>query len=336
MRVEACCLLLGAALGGCAIDLESSSDTAPADAEPALTELAACSLLPELDGLRGRTTPLALSDAGNVVLAIRPDFDGSTASAAFELAGNCGEASTPRAARPILDVSEHGDYVGTPRAGFRTDASFLYFSLDSASGFASEGTGLARYEEGSQAFISLGLLWTSDRPSYGSAVVVDGDYVYVYGGLPARFLAADVYLARVPLERVSEPAAYEYFQGGGDWTVDPDLAGPLLEGGSMPSVAWQASRKRYLMAYTTPLAREITLRSGLGPAGPWSRPFAFGACALPFAQAFCGEVSLLPELAAEDELALSQSVDAFEAPAGASERDYWTQLVRGPIPGELP
>lgn len=235
----------------------------------------------------------------------------------------------------MLDVSAHGAGSGHPRSGVFTDASYLYFSIDSDSGTGSGGAGIARYDEASESFVSLGLLWTGDRPSYGAAAVIEGDYVYVYGGLPARFLAADVYVARVPLDLLTEPAAYEYFQGGGDWSADPDLAGPLLEGGTTPSV-WRAGPERYLMAYTTPLAQHITLRSGLGPAGPWSRPVTFGACSLPFDQAFCGEVSLLPGFAGDGELALAQTIDSFEAPETATARDFWTKVVRGPVPSELP
>jgi hypothetical protein len=327
-------LPLGALLLGCSVDLAPSAEPAPV--EVPVTELEACDLLPDLDGLRGRTTPITLPGEVDVLLSVSPDFEGSTASALFEVdGGSCDAASMPRASRPVLDVSAHGDVEGSPRSGFFSDASYLYFSLDPQNGLESAGAGIARYDEASQAFVSLGLLWTGDRPRYGSAVVLDGEYAYVYGGLPARFLAADVYLARVPLDQLAEPAAYEYFQGGGAWSNDPDLAGPLLEGGEMPSV-WRAGPERYLMAYTTPLAQHITLRSGLGPAGPWSRPVRFGACSLPFEQAFCGEVSLLPGFAAEGEVALSQTIDSFEAPAGATARDFWTKLVRGPVPSDLP
>lgn len=327
-------LSLGTLLFGCAVDLAPSAEPSPV--EVPVTELEACDLLPDLDGVRGRTTPITLPGEVDALLSVAPDFEGSSASALFEVDGRaCGASATPLASRPVLDVSMHGDVQGRPRSGVFTDASYLYFSLDPQNGLESGGAGIARYDDESEAFVSLGLLWTGDRPSYGSAVVLEGDYAYVYGGLPARFLAADVYVARVQVERLAEPAAYEYFQGGGAWSNDPDLAGPLLEGGAMPSV-WRAGPERFLMAYTTPLAQHITLRSGFAPAGPWSRPVTFGACSLPFEQAFCGEVSLLPGFAPEGQVALSQSIDSFEAPAGATARDFWTKLVRGPLPSDLP
>ena len=302
---------------------------------PAPLELESCKLFPQLDGLTGLARPVTLLDGRELTIAAHPDFEGETASGAFEGTARCGASAAPFATRPLIDASQYGaDGTATPRGGFSTDAAYVFFSLDR--GFDSQGTGIARYDADAAAFVAEAMLWTSDRPSYGSAAIVDGDYVYVYGGLPARFLAADVYLARARLDRVSHPNAYEYFQGGGEWAADADLAGPLLEGGATPSVMWHAEAERYLMAYTTPLAREITLRSGLGPAGPWSRPLALGACALPFPDAFCNEVAFLPAFAGEGEVALAQTVAHFEAPAGSKPADSWTQLVTGPLPTELP
>lgn len=334
MRAEIALLVL--ALSGCAVNLDDGDAPAAPPSTPA-RELAACRLLPELDGLQGRVTPVTLPDGRELLLAAAPDFAGDTSSAAFEGGKACGSGATALPTRPIIDVSSlANDRVGMPRGAFTTDAAYVYFSLDSAGGFATDGTGIARFDPDRGVFVAEALLWTSERPSYGSSALVDGDYVYVFGGLPARFLAADVYLARAPLERVNEPGAYEYFGGGGTWAADADLAVPLLEGGTTPSVIWHAATRRYLMAYATPLTREITLRSGLGLAGPWSRPVTFGACSLPFEQAFCGEVTFLPTLARRSELALAHGVYAFEHPAADDPAGYWTRLVSGAVPEALP
>jgi len=328
--------VMGALTTGCAVDLDPSHDEAPTD-EPA-RELRACRLLPTLDGLTGRATPVLLPNGEKLLLSAAPDFDGSRASAAFATpSGKCAEDAQPLPARPIVDVTMHGSgFVGRPRAAVTTDVAYLYFSLDAVDGSSSEGGGIARFDEDTGDFVSVGMLWTGDRPSYGSAALVEGDYVYAYGGLNARFLSADVYLTRAPLAKLTEPAAYEYFLGGGNWGPDPDLAAPIVEGGAMPSVVWHADLRRFLMAYTTPLAREITIRSGLGPSGPWSAPQSFGACALPFPEAFCAEVVILPDLARRRELALAQPVVSLEPPTSAQPSDYWTELVRGPLPSSLP
>jgi hypothetical protein len=232
-------------------------------------------------------------------------------------------------------VSQFASHViARPRAGFTTDATYLYFSLVDEHGVDSSG-GVARFDDDTGKFQALALLWTGDRPTYGAGAVVSGDFIYVYGGLAARFLSADVYLSRVAPERVTEPNAYQYF-GGSEWTPDPDLARPVVEGGQWPSVVWNAEHERFIMAYTAPLAREIQVRSGLGPSGPWSLPYILGACTLPFPEAFCAGVGHLPTFAKDGGLALAQSVTTFEAPAHATALDYWTQLVRAPWPAALP
>jgi hypothetical protein len=274
---------------------------------------------------------------GQELLVTQASIDGSQEATAFSAAsGRCGGAARALEARPVIDVSQFASRtVATPRAGFTTDAAYLYFSLVDEGGFDSSG-GIARFDDDTGKFQALALLWTSDRPTYGAAAVVSGDFVYVYGGLAARFLAADVYLSRVAPERVTEPTAYEYFGGGGEWTPDADLARPMVEGGQWPSVVWNAEHERFIMAYSAPLARAIQVRSGLGPSGPWSLPYVLGACTLPFPEAFCAGVSHLPTFADDGGVALAQSVTTFERRANAAALDYWTQLVRAPWPAALP
>lgn len=339
MLVRKCrCLALASALAcGCAIDLDARNEPTVREAGP--PPLESCALLEgQVEDLRGPVTTVSLPDSSELVVTAQATIDGSRLATAFaDVHGDCGESARALAARPVIDTSLLGtDVVVSPRSGFSSDAAYLYFSVTDDSGFASKGTGIARFDEDSSKFVAQALLWTGDRPSYGASAVLDGDFVYVYGGLAARFLAADVYLARAPLGLVAEPNAYEYFSGGGEWATDPDLANPLLEGGVSPSVRWDAAHERYVMVYTAPLAREIRVRSGLGPGGPWSLPVLLGVCTLPFPTAFCESVSQLPSFAREGELALAQGIATFEPPADATAEDYWTQLLRAPWPQNLP
>lgn len=337
MRVELL-VVLACATFGCAVPLDRDEDETPARA-PTTEPLAGCDLLSGVvDELAGGVSEVALPDGRALLVAESVELEGDRTSSAFVLGGDrCASDATPLPARPIIDVSRHGDgKVGTPRAGFAADAAYLFFSLDAPGGSASEGAGIARYDEQTSAFVSLGLLWTADRPSYGSGAWVEGDYVYAYGGLSSGFLAADVYLARAPLALVGEPAVYEYFVGGGNWGPDADSAAPIAQGGYEPSVAWDPEAQRFVMAYVEPLAREIRLRVGLGPSGPWSYPVTLGGCILPFESAFCGRVTLLPSLSRDGGLALAQAIGTFDAPESATPRDFWPQLIRAPLPEGLP
>lgn len=333
-------LLLCLLLAGCAVNLESEPEPSP-QAQPALPQLTGC--LPLADRattLTGRVSQLTLPDQSSLVLADSAALDAEASSVGFaNAAGDCLTGSSALPARPFVDTSALA--AGTrahPLASVTLSDTFLYFSADHADSLASDGIGVARWSADSGRFVAVSLLWTADRPSYGSAAALVGDELYLLGGQNARYLAADVYLARVASSELSEPSAYEYWQGGGNFGPDADTAKPLLEGGQAPTLAWSAAQARWLMLYATPLAREVTVRSGLEVSGPWSAPYPLGRCDLPASDAssFCGELTLVPALASGGGIAFTQGVSSFARPASASDRDFWTRLIRVPWPSELP
>ncbi len=334
---------IGCALSlGCAVNL----DPDPPRVRPVLgaEALAGCLPLTErVESLEGRLDALELHANRSLLIAASARFDGKEVASAFTLGedtlDDCFADLTPVRSRPLLDLASIGSGLsGRPLGGISTPGPFLFFAADSTVDFRTVGYGIARWDPKAEGFVGLSLLWTGDRPSYGSSAVVDGDFVYVYGGIAARFLAADAYVARAPIAALLEPAAYEYWAGGGAWSTNPDAALPLVEAGTSPSVAYDATHSRWLMAYTTPLASEITVRSGLGVTGPWSLPVTLGGCDLPSIDdgAFCGDVTLVPGLARNGEIALTQAVASFGRPEGATASDYWTRVVRVGWPVGVP
>jgi hypothetical protein len=150
-----------------------------------------------------------------------------------------------------------------------------------------------------------------------------------------------MFVARAAVDAIAVPGAYHYWGGGGSWVPDPDRAVPFAEGGTAPSVAWDAVRRRWLLAYAAPLATEISVRSGLGPSGPWSLPVPLGRCALPAEDpgAFCADVVLYPWLPPApngDGVLLSQQVTTFDRPAGVPDSAFGTRLVSAAWPASLP
>jgi len=339
MRVEPSLALCGLLLG-CAVNI-GQNDDGPSKPSSDVPALHGC--LPLADraaAVTGRISELSLPDQSTLVLADSANVDGVVSSVGFANAlPDCLSASTPLSARPIVDLSALGvASVALPLAAVSGSETFLYFSAQHSDGFASDGIGVARWNAENQRFDALALLWTADRPSYGSAAARVGDWVYVLGGLPARFLSADIYLARVPSAAIAEPSAYEYWQGGGNFGPDADSALPLVEGGSAPSLAFSAARERFILLYATPFAQEITVRSGLSVSGPWSAPYVLGQCDLPSSDpsAFCGDLTLFPELSSDTEIAFTQGVASFARPAASTAQDSWTRLVRAPWPENLP
>ena len=334
-------LALGAGLSlGCAVNLDPDTPLLPR--VRASNQLTGCMPAAEhVEKLEGRLGELTLADGRELLVASAASVDGLTMTTGLVLGNDetCLADAEPLPTRPLLDTSTlHTSAVGRPLAGLTTDTSYLFFAADRPDGFTNDGFGIARWDADAGRFVAVTLLWTADRPSYGSAAVVDGDYVYVFGGLAARFLAADAYLARAPLARITEPAAYEYWAGGGAYSPNADDAAPLVEAGTSPSVAWNAEHGRFILAYSSPLATDVTVRSGLGVSGPWSLPVTLGRCELPAidADAFCGDVTLLPLLAQGGGITLAQSVGSFARAPGATPADYSTKLIRAAWPSALP
>lgn len=322
---------------GCAIDLD------PAEGEPRPRQTPALDVCrPFSDvarALEGRLVAATLPDGRALIASADADVAGARGPRGFvvpALAG-CVTGATPLDASPLIDTTPLGDgLVGHPRSALVAGGdTYLYFSADFAGNFGTYGGAIARWDAGREQFVALALLWTSDRPSYGNGAIEADGYAYLYGGRAARFLAADVFLARVPLDAVAERARYEYWIGGGNWSSDADRAAALVEGGTAPHVAWHPGRARFVMLYATPLSDVITIRSGFGPTGPWSAAYTLGACDLPRG-GFCGEVTLLPSSDAGRDLALTHSVASFDRAPDADALDYWTRLARAPWPDVLP
>jgi len=352
MRVElgAAALAVAIATAGCAIRLDTAPPPPVPDGGGAPVPPPGCTPLADVATLvTGRLDSLRLGDGRVVVVAGDATVDGQRDSFVFAPPapgdpasfGDCLTAISPTPVHPAVDLSAllPGDHA-RPLAGVTTAAgSYLFFSAVHADGFAGDGFGVARWDGAVGRFVAPVWLWTADRPSYGSGAAVDGDTVYVYGGRAGDFLADDMFVARAPAGQIDVASAYVYWQGGGAWTADPDRAAPFAQGGGAPSVAWVADRARFLLAYTTPLSTAITLRSGLGPSGPWSGPVTLGPCALGAADpgAFCGDVVLNPLLASgAGEIPIAQAVATLNRPAGVADDAYRTRLVRASWPDDLP
>jgi hypothetical protein len=229
---------------------------------------------------------------------------------------------------PVLDLPSLSPLSGVVAGG----VAMLYYADPSGSiGVAAQDPVDGRFRPGAT------LLWTSDRPAFGTAAVTDGTNVYAIGCQGARFLDADCFVARAPVASPDDESAYGYYIGGGRWSPRVEDAWPVTSGGAALDVAWLPDRSRWLAAYVPPLGDTITLRSGLTPEGPWSAPLAVATCALADPDMFCAGIHLHPALSAPPgTIALSYaaaSLSSDVASRRAAEPDkWWPQLVALPVP----
>jgi hypothetical protein len=135
------------------------------------------------------------------------------------------------------------------------------------------GVGLARVGPGETvAKRDPGLVFKAPEPAFDSgALVVDSD-VLVYGCTPDGSLDFPCLVARAPLARAGDRAAYRFWDGS-DWTSDLGAAKPVLRG---PSSGLAVTRSEhlgtYLAIYSEIFSNRVLLRTAARPEGPWSEP----------------------------------------------------------------
>lgn len=324
-------LALVALTCGCALSLDET-DASPLRADSGVPAPPTCVPFrePGIVGATGRVRSYP-APAGGGALRFAVDAleldSGAVAPAVFDgvdpgATGCLARVPDPAPATPALDLAPLGGGLGGSLLDTFEVAGQRYAYVATTAGFDPVGVAIASWDEVAGRFVvAPEHLFTSDRPAYGDAVIVDGDVVYAYGCAGSGFLTDSCYLARVAADRLGDRTAYEFYRGGGpgnDFVASIDEAWPLFEGGGGLAVVARADR--VYVAYVTPLGETVTLRSGLGPSGPFSAPLAAARCELP-AGGFCRGLSAHPALDAADPgaLTLTYANSSFE-PLTAEQR----------------
>ena len=170
--------------------------------------------------------------------------------------------------------------------------------------------------------------------SWGSAVLADGDWVYVYGfEEPAKTVlgAKKLVVARVPAGKLAAFGEWRFLRGGrwqeGD--ADPDH---LFAGVASEFSVSRLGPGRYAVVYTEGgLGDRIAARFGRTPAGPWSRPVRLYHCPEMTGDkgVFCYSAKAHPHLGGENELVVSYCVNAWELARSVNDpKVYWPKFVR--------
>jgi hypothetical protein len=117
---------------------------------------------------------------------------------------------------------------------------------------------------------------------FGSAVMKDGEFVYIYGcsenwkkGIGGRSMI----VARVQPDRIADFENWRFWNGT-DWVADANKAGGLFDGiATEYSVSFQPAMKKYVVIYTeNGMSANIMMRVSDMPVGPWSEPSKVYEC----------------------------------------------------------
>jgi len=170
--------------------------------------------------------------------------------------------------------------------------------------------------------------------SWGSAVLHDGDYLYVYGydergkGLGRRRLT----VARVPAGKLADFGAWRFWTGRG-WGEKAEDAAPLAGGLATEfSVSRVPGGKGYVLVCTeNGMGDRIVGRFAGSPQGPWSAPVLLHRCpeVAKDKGVFCYAAKAHPWAARGNELLVSYCTNAWEfARLFRDEKVYRPRFVR--------
>jgi len=161
---------------------------------------------------------------------------------------------------------------------------------------------------------------------FGSAVMRDGDFVYIYGagedwskGMSGRSMI----VARVPYNKMTDFGKWRFFSDG-NWLSGMVGISKLFDGTATEySVCYQPAIKQYVAVYTeNGMSKNIMMRFSPTPVGPWSSAYKVFVC--PEVEwhktYFCYAAKAHPEISKKDELIITyvcNSTDFWKMAADA-------------------
>lgn len=110
------------------------------------------------------------------------------------------------------------------------------------------------------------LVFHEGEPGYGIAPVIADGALHVFA-CEGNDKACT--LARAPLDRLLERAAWQYWDGGG-WSSDMGQAEALFDGAPIMVVDHNPHLGRWTAIYSQPLVNEVVIRTAPALTGPWS------------------------------------------------------------------
>jgi len=162
---------------------------------------------------------------------------------------------------------------------------------------------------------------------FGSALIKDEGYVYIYGASEdwsKGFGGRSMILARVRADEITEFKAWRFYSEG-EWKADMQEVSGLFSGTATEySVSYQPGLKRYVTLYTeNGMSKNILMRVAPSPAGPWSKAYKVYECPETgwHKTYFCYAAKGHPEISKEDELIVTyvcNSTDFWQTAKDAS------------------
>lgn len=170
---------------------------------------------------------------------------------------------------------------------------------------------------------------------FGSAVMRDGDFVYIYGvsedwskGMGGRSMI----VARVRPDKMTDFEQWRFYSNG-VWKTDINDISGLFDGTATEySVSYQPKIEQYVTVYTeVGMSKNIMMREGPTPVGPWGKAHKIYECPEHkwHKTYFCYAAKGHREISKGDELIITyvcNSTDFWQMASDA--RIYWPRFVK--------
>jgi hypothetical protein len=170
---------------------------------------------------------------------------------------------------------------------------------------------------------------------FGSAVMKDRDFVYIYGCNEEWKMGIgrlSMIVARVQSQKLADFEKWRFWNGA-DWVADANKAKGLFDGiATEYSVSFQPALKKYVVIYTElGMSKNILMRFSPTPVGPWSAPHKIYECPEYnwHKTYFCYAAKGHQEISSPDELIITyvcNSTDFWQMASDA--RIYYPRFLR--------
>ena len=170
---------------------------------------------------------------------------------------------------------------------------------------------------------------------FSSAVMRDGDFVYIYGGSEdwnKGMSGRSMVVARVPYKRIADFEQWRFFSDG-NWKADVNGISELFNGTATEySVCYQAAIKQYVAIYTeNGMSKNIMMRFSPTPVGPWSSAHKIYECPEYkwHKTYFCYAAKAHPEISGKDGLIITYVCNSTNFWQMAKDaRIYWPRFLK--------
>ncbi|MBL7100814.1 MAG: DUF4185 domain-containing protein [Nanoarchaeota archaeon] len=170
-----------------------------------------------------------------------------------------------------------------------------------------------------------------DKLFFGSALVKEGDFVYIYGYKEDKKQGRSMIIARTPANRITDFKQWRFLSNG-HWQTNMDNISNLFNGiATEYSVSYQSSIKQYVAIYSeNGMSKKILARFSPTPIGPWSSPYKLYECPEYdwHQNYFCYAAKAHPTISKEHDLIVTyvcNSTDFWQV--AQDTRIYWPRFL---------